>query len=93
MKTSAISLRLDEEQARQVKALADKFGVIDAQIIRWAVDALIEYVARHHGHLHLPIDFDVMWQQVRATAASHHVSLAATLGEEPGDYKAGRRTA
>lgn len=59
MKTSAISLRLDADQARQVKVMAEKFGVIDAQIIRWAVDALIAYVARHHGHLHLPIDFDV----------------------------------
>lgn len=46
MKTSPISLRLDEAQARQVRALAEKFGVIDAQIIRWAVDALIAYVAR-----------------------------------------------
>ncbi len=79
MKTSPISLRLDEAQARQVRALAEKFGVIDAQIIRWAVDALIAYVARHHGHLHLPIDFDVMWNMVRATASSHSVSLAAFL--------------
>lgn len=77
MKTPAFSVRLDDDQATQIEALAKRFRVKEIDVIRWAVDALIEYVHRHGGKLHLPVDFDAIWQDVQATAERNEIALIA----------------
>jgi hypothetical protein len=66
-KTSSISIHLEPEQFAEVQKLAKKFGTNDVQIIRWAIDALREYVALHNGKLHMPIAFDEFWQLIKKT--------------------------
>jgi hypothetical protein len=61
-KTSSISIRLEPEQLEDVHRLAVKFGTNDIQIVRWAIDALRDYVALHQGKLHMPIDFEEFWK-------------------------------
>lgn len=85
-KKTTLSIRLDGAQTVQIEALASKFRVKEVDIIRWGIDSLIEYVARHGGHLHLPIDFDAMWTQVRATAPRR---AAISLNEPGSTYPAG----
>lgn len=67
-KTTPISVRLEDDQHAFVQALAKKYRVKDADIIRWAVDALQSYVELHGGNLHLPIDFTKFWVEVEKTA-------------------------
>lgn len=67
-KTSPISVRLEDDQHAFVQALAKKYRVKDADVIRWAVDALQSYVDNHGGNLHLPIDFSKFWLEVEKTA-------------------------
>jgi hypothetical protein len=83
--TTTFTLRLTTTQQDRVKELADRFEVGEAQVIRWGVDALLRYVDRHGGQLHLPIDFDKFWQEVEASAP--RLALAA---ESPTSYKAKR---
>lgn len=68
MKNTVTTLRFDDDQSAKLKALASKYKVTDAQIIRWALDALHDYVEAHGGRCMLPIDFDALWTQVQATA-------------------------
>ena len=66
--TSTFTLRIPHEQAAKVKELADKFLVTEAQVVRWGLDALIKYVDRHQGQLHLPINFDALWYRSNGEA-------------------------
>lgn len=68
MKTQVTTIRLPQEQAAKVRELADKLGVSDSIILRWAVDALLEYADAHGGTPHLPLDLTAQWQQVTAQA-------------------------
>jgi hypothetical protein len=66
-KTSSISIRLEHEQFEDVQRLARKFRTNDIQIVRWAIDALRDYVALHQGKLHMPIDFEEFWKLAEKT--------------------------
>lgn len=89
MKNSALGVRFEEDQAKQLKELATRFRVKEIDVIRWAVDALIEYVKRSGGKLHLPIDFDAVWQDVRATSERNQIALLSD--EAPPEDKWGGR--
>lgn len=56
MKTQVTTVRLPEDQAEALKKLAERFGVSESVIVRWAADALIAHVERHGGNLSLPVD-------------------------------------
>jgi hypothetical protein len=100
MKNSPIAVRLDDDQDTAIKHMAERFRVKEIDVIRWAVDALIEYVKIHDGHMHLPIDFGVFWQAVERRALAHSKPLASAHGtltalastaEDPASYKAKRK--
>ena len=87
MKKTALSLRLDPPQLERLQELATRYKVTDANIIRWALDALSDYVAQHRGHCMLPIDFTTLWHLVEKhqplnyrDALKHDISA---LNEDP----------
>jgi len=53
-----ISIRLTAEEFDQMETLAKRYRVSQANIIRWAIDALGEYVERNNGRITLPLDFE-----------------------------------
>lgn len=83
MKENQRSIRFTAEQMAGLEKLAAAYSVDVATVVRWAVDALIGHVERHGGRLHLPIDFDEIWQ-----LRSSHEKLAA---EDPDRYNKGRK--
>lgn len=56
-KASPLVVRLPEESRGELKALGEKFGLSEAQLVRWAVEGMIEKVDRDGG-LQLPFSFD-----------------------------------
>ena len=61
-KNVTIPVRLDPSQTEAIRKCADRFGVTDATVIRWAVDALLKYIELHKGAIHLPVDFTQFWE-------------------------------
>ncbi len=52
------SFRFKEGQRDKLEKIAAANGEVEvSQLIRWAIDALINHVERHGGRLHLPVDF------------------------------------
>jgi Ribbon-helix-helix protein, copG family len=92
-KKTTLSIRLDDEQLDKVKEIAAKFRVGEADVIRWAIDALVEYVAHHDGHLHLPIQFDVLWAKVTAAAPAEARDDLPMIAETVTPYKVEKRRA
>jgi len=68
VKNTPFHVRLDDDQAEAVTKLAARFRVKEIDVIRWAIDALIAYVEKHDGHLHLPVDFNALWEKIVLTA-------------------------
>lgn len=87
--SSTFTLRIPNDQIGKIKDLAERYKVTDAQIIRWGLDALFQYVERHGGRLHLPIDFDLLWEEVQATAPKPHPQIAGL--NEPVVYRSKRK--
>ena len=54
-----ISVRLTTDQQDRLGALAGKLGSNQAMIIRWSVDALLDYVDACDGKLTLPVSYSV----------------------------------
>lgn len=78
------TLRLPKEQAEALSSLAARLGVSDAAIIRWAVDALLQYAEAHGGHLVLPLDLTQQWVRILRSAESR--SDVVLVADEPGAY-------
>lgn len=93
MKTTPFNVRLDDEQAEQVTALAKKFRLKEIDIIRWSIDALIAYVEKHNGHLHLPIDFDTLWEKIIASAPATARDEVTLSGEPKEKFQPTRKRA
>lgn len=70
------TFRLSAEHAEIIGRLADRFGVTQATVIRWAVDALIRYAEKHGDRLVLPIDFTEVWAEVTREAAGNQSAEA-----------------
>jgi hypothetical protein len=87
MTKTALSLRLDPPQLAHLQALAARYKVTDATIIRWALDALSDYVTAHNGRCMLPIDFNELWERIEKRQPLHG------LNEEPAQYGNQPRTA
>lgn len=52
-----VGVRISPKQEESIKRMASKYSVPDAQIIRWAIDALDQYEIQNQ-RLHLPIQLD-----------------------------------
>lgn len=59
------TLRLSREQQEAVTRIAERLGVSESAVIRWAVDALLQYAEAHGGQLILPLDLSQQWERVR----------------------------
>lgn len=64
------TLRLPREQQEALTRLAERLGVSESAVIRWAVDALLQYAEAHGGQLILPLDLSQQWERVRQQDAS-----------------------
>ena len=49
-------IRLGEGQSAKLSALSESMGVTQAQLVRWAVEALVNKVEQTGGKLTLPFD-------------------------------------
>ena len=56
-----MSFRLPVADRQWLSETARANGVEEAQIIRWALEALRQYVDEHGGRLHLPINIRELW--------------------------------
>jgi len=64
-KNITIPVRLSPEQMAAIHRLAKEHDTTDAQIIRWAIKALLEYIDLHNGKLVMPFDFNELWRIAR----------------------------
>ena len=64
-KLGAISVRLNERQHSGLKNLSQTTGLDPAQLIRTAVDGLIDYANAHGGRLTLPLDFTKFFTELK----------------------------
>jgi predicted transcriptional regulator len=53
---NGITVRFDESEMGELDALADRYRVSSATIIRWALRALADHVERNEGRLVLPFE-------------------------------------
>jgi len=70
--TVSFGVRLSTTDREWLERTAAASGVEVSQLVRWAIEALRQYVDAHDGRLHLPIDIQTFWtaaQQVKPTAA------------------------
>jgi len=51
-------IRLGKGQAEKLQKLADKFGVTQSQIMKWAVDAMLSKVESSGGRMTLPFSLE-----------------------------------
>jgi hypothetical protein len=56
-KANAVQYRLTEEQKQIVTEIAKSTGVEEADVVRWAVQALGDYYRHHGNRLVLPLRF------------------------------------
>ncbi len=69
--STTMSFRLPVADRQWLSDTARANGVEEAQIVRWALEALRQYVDEHAGRLHLPINIRELWtlaQEVKPTA-------------------------
>jgi hypothetical protein len=69
--STTMSFRLPVADRQWLSETARANGVEEAQIIRWALESLRQYVEQHGGRLHLPINIRELWilaQPVAPTA-------------------------
>ena len=70
--TVSFGVRLSTTDREWLERTAAASGVEVSQLVRWAIEALRQYVDAHGGRLHLPIDIETFWvaaQQGKPTAA------------------------
>ncbi len=51
-----ITVRFEESEMQELDALADRYRVSSATIIRWSLRALANHVERNEGRLVLPLE-------------------------------------
>lgn len=52
-----ITVRFEDDEMKAIDEMAKRFRVSSATVIRWAIQALNEYVQKNHGRITLPLDF------------------------------------
>lgn len=59
------SVRMPTELRRRLEAMAIERDMEVSQLIRHACVALVNYYDFHGGVLHIPVNFDEIWQRVQ----------------------------
>jgi TRAP-type C4-dicarboxylate transport system substrate-binding protein len=59
--TVSFGVRLSKTDREWLEKAAADAGVEVSQLVRWAIDALRQYIDAHEGTLHLPIDIKKFW--------------------------------
>jgi hypothetical protein len=72
------SFRIPTEDREWLDSPAKANGVEVAQIVRWAVIAIKQYIEAHGGRIHLPLDIRTMWEQKSAHFPALHATADAT---------------
>jgi hypothetical protein len=65
VKKTTVSVRVSDEQLAQIETLAKQFDLDKGDVMRWAIEALKNYVAANKGRLHLPLDFKEVWRETQ----------------------------
>lgn len=65
-KRTPVSLRLSEEQYAELLKISESTGADISFLCRTAVDGLINYMEASGGKLHLPIDFQTAWTDLKS---------------------------
>ena len=65
-KRTSVSLRLDEKQYTELLQISKSTGADISFLCRTAVDGLINYMEASGGKLHLPIDFQTAWTDLKS---------------------------
>jgi hypothetical protein len=79
--TVVFSARIPKADRDWLVEVAAAYGVDAVQILRWALDAMRQYIAANNGRVHLPLDFRELWQQVEARAAAEQSASQAKRKE------------
>jgi hypothetical protein len=84
-KTEAKPIRFSEGQNAILKRVAAACGVGEADIARWAVDALGDYFEHHGNRLLLPLRFHETFSVVTLPTPKRNVTMTEFLqpGERP----------
>ena len=83
-----ITVRFEDDEMEALDALAKKYKVTSATIIRWALAALDDYVKANGGRVILPLDFNDF---LKAAKPVRDFDRGTTLNEEP-EAKTGTRS-
>jgi hypothetical protein len=52
-----ITVRFEDHEMQKLEELAVRYHVSSATVLRWALQALVEYVGINGGRIFLPLDF------------------------------------
>lgn len=71
------SFRFKEGQRKSLEKISRDNGDVDvSQLVRWAIDALIEHVERNGGRLLLPVDFSETYGEKRTAVPEKSLKSA-----------------
>lgn len=85
--TIVYPVRFSKTDYAWLQTTAAANGVEVPQLLRWAIEALRQYVIAHGGNIHLPINIREFWEQIQATrpAAQLRAAEDPPVHEPPGD--------
>lgn len=55
--THNLTIRIKPEEYRELQNLTERYKVSQATVVRWAIDALNDYIEKNNGRVTLPVDF------------------------------------
>jgi hypothetical protein len=81
--SEVFAFRLPNEDREWLESTAKANGVEVAQIVRWAVLAIKQYIDAHGGRIHLPLDIRTMWEQRQQSSAAEGPASAENAASNP----------
>lgn len=87
MKNSALSLRLEDALADKLEWLSKRFKVPEAQIIRWAIEALWDYTKTQGDQCMMPINFTKLFASIEKVSGTPAIQDSIRLNEETVAYE------
>lgn len=61
-----ITVRFEDEEMDRISELAKRYNVNVTTVIRWAINALYDYVQANGGKITLPLDFSKIYEVLEA---------------------------
>lgn len=78
--STVFSIRMSKTTHSWLVEMSERHDVEVAQLIRWAIESLRQYIEIQGGALHLPIDLRKMWTLVDSDFRSQVEAAAKTEG-------------